>query len=291
MTRKVIPQDPTERIKWLDKRLDEVSAHVERDLHAKKIYANGSDGAIIDSTHVLSRQLSNIERSHRRFRNSLVGAVAVLALGIAYVNKDSIVDNLQQKPKKLTVDSQVPLIDAQGNEIKYALSYELSTQTHTRQLVNSAGKALLIDVSLHTSDSYLLSTLASLPQVCVPESPDAMSKGCSPMTPQSPCVAEGASKNDIYCLPKNQLSSDALFIKMKGLAQTDNAWVCTSEVSNLVNIVKTHPDIFANNAFSKDEIASATTQHDIAYQPFSEIPRPAVANEIIFVSGDIELSC
>lgn len=285
---KPLPKDLAKRRAVLDKQIAHTEAYrLQTNLGESN---NVSGNSSINESRIL-HQLSRVERSHRRTLWAM-GGVAVLALsGLLYVKRDTLKEAVQDKPSSIEVSSQIPLIDTSGNTVTGAVAYELSTTTQTRQLANGAGKALLVQVSIDTSNNYQKSTLGQTPQVCMPKSPEASKKGCTPQTAQNVCVSQPASSAEVSCLPPGQLSADSLFAKFVSLNGTDNAWICPSEIASIINTIKTNADVFENSEFSSQEITSASTLHDTAYAPYTQVPIPALRNSIILVAGDIQLVC
>ena len=283
MGKNTLPKDPAKRQEFYKKRLEQ-EASSQNILFTSAQQANFNDANII-------RHLHRVEKSNKKLFRTMVGAVALLSAAFVYTQRQTIAESLTSEPSKINVPSNIPLVDKNGNQITNAITYNLSTTTKTKKLINSTGKALLVDVSVATSKDFALSTFGSLSQVCSPKSPEAISKGCLPQTSSNKCIESMNQKTDIYCLPVGQLSADALISRLAALKNTSNDWVCANEESALVDSIKANATLFANATFSKDEILSANTQNEISYSPFTNIPVPQNNNEIIFVQGEVVLSC
>lgn len=282
---KPLPKKLDERRKVLDKRIEMLES-----LQVPTLL-NGADMPVVGDNGLLLQKFSQYERSRKRNVRAAVAIAATLIAGAVYINRDKVTEAVVDTPSSVSVGSKIPLIDSAGNGVVDAVSYELSTTTQTRQLVDGAGKALLVQISIDTSDTYPTSTFGKTSQVCMPQSTEAVQKGCQPLSTNNQCVAEAAVTESIYCLPPGELSADALFAKFGTLKGTDNAWLCPSEVAAIVNEIKTNADIFDNETFSKEEITSATTLHETSYEPYTKVPKPALHNDIILIAGDVQLVC
>lgn len=282
---KPLPTNLQKRKEVLDKQI----AHIDTFYVPTNLDGAVAGGGVLDGQ--ILHKLTQVEKSHKRVVWGL-SAVALAAISlVVYMKREDLKEVVTNKPANIEVTSRIPLIDSSGNDITNAVTYELSTKTHTRQLVNGGGKALLVQVNLDTSNNYRQSTLGKVPQVCMPQSEEAIQKGCAPQDQQTVCVSQPADGVTVTCLPPGELSADSLFAKFVSLKNTENDWICLSEVASLVNEIKTNADAFENDNFSVEEIISASTVHETAYQPYTNIPMPESHNEIIFVDGDVQLVC